>query len=106
MSIKSIRTFGESFEDDVGASLTEGDLGAEAMVGVRGGPEAEEEGERGTTLLFSCESSESECELAPPCHGRNCVQFKLFLSKIDYSLEKTLEKMKRVLAAQYEKPFR
>ena len=66
MCIKSIRTFGESFEDDVGASLTEGDLGAEAMVGVRGGPEAEEEGERGTTLLFSCESSESECELAPP----------------------------------------
>ena len=73
--INSIRTFGESFEDDVGASFTEGDLGADAMVGVRGGPEAEEEGERGTTLLFSCESSESECELAPPCDERNCVQF-------------------------------
>ena len=54
-------------DDDVGASLTvNGDLGAEDMVGVRGGPEAEEEGERGTTLLFSWESSESECELAPP----------------------------------------
>ena len=94
MCIKSIRTFGESFEDDVGASLTEGDLGAEAMVGVRGGPEAEEEGERGTTLLFSCESSESECELAPPCDERNRG-----LSKIDYSLEKTLEKTKGVFAA-------
>ena len=105
MCIKSIRTFGESFEDDVGASLTEGDLGAEAIVGVRGGPEAEEEGERGTTLLFSCESSESECELAPPCNERNCVQFISFLNKIDYSLEKTLEKTKRALAAQHEKPF-
>ena len=101
MRIKSCRrTFGESLEDDVGASLTEGDLGAEhAMVGVRGGPEAEEEGERGTTLLFSCESSESECELAPPCDERNCVQFKSFLSKIDYSLEKNLEKTKKALDA-------
>ena len=53
--------------DDVGASLTDGDLGAEDMVGVRGGPDADEDGERGTTqLLFSWESSESECELAPP----------------------------------------
>ena len=54
-------------DDDVGASLTvSGDLGAEDMVGVRGGPDADEDGERGTTLLFSWESSESECELAPP----------------------------------------
>ena len=64
----TLSPLGESFDDDVGASfITEGDLGGpEDMVGVRGGPDAEEEGERGTTPLFSCESSESECELAPP----------------------------------------
>ena len=65
--IYSCSTFSLGDCDDVGASLTDGDLGAEDMVGVRGGPDADEDGERGTTqLLFSWESSESECELAPP----------------------------------------
>jgi hypothetical protein len=52
-------------EDDVGASfneLTDGDLGAADDVGVLGGPD-DEVGDRGRPPLFSCESSESECEL-------------------------------------------
>jgi hypothetical protein len=49
----------------VGASfneLTDGDLGAADDVGVLGGPD-DEVGDRGRPPLFSCESSESECEL-------------------------------------------